>query len=567
MSEARKNERRAVAAVLALALSGLAAFHFHWAPETLGGAFGADDAAYVSLARSLACGHGYVRAWDPDMPPETKYPPLFPLSLAAIIKAAGQNYRLMHLFVALCLVACPGAAYLLFRETDGPGPALAAGLFFATLPAVTQYSRLLLSEFPFTLLALASLFFLGRWRRDNSVAAFLMSLGLAAAALLTRTIGLALAGGCLAAISTDAELRARKFRAVPFWLVWALVVAAAQGGWSARNALAAPEGSSRDYGSELLLKDPDSPWLGNIGAADLGRRAGGNAIDYALALSRDLSGWRIKIEPPGPAGQAGLGLARASIVPAVILALVLAGLVSLFRRGPPEAGFFVVFYMAILLAWPYREWSRFLLPVMPLLALCLFRGAAGALALALRAVFKKDRAHAAGRAVLALFCLTIAANAAVMLDWARIAREPMWYPGRTVDAGELGQVGRLVDFSKTSSFLAGPGRLMRAGEARIALLYIGEVLPPDAVAVSRADAYVWLETGRRSAWPPPSRDPDELLGYLRSKGATHVLFTGLSFLEQKRLEPLQDYYPGLLKKVYQSPMGTAEVYELRDDGR
>lgn len=61
-------------AVLHLILALLA---FHQTPLE-----GGDDVMYVSLAKSLISGHGYVAIWDPAQMRHTRYPPVFPVVVA-----------------------------------------------------------------------------------------------------------------------------------------------------------------------------------------------------------------------------------------------------------------------------------------------------------------------------------------------------------------------------------------------------------------------------------------------------------------------------------------------------
>ena len=68
-----------------------------------------DAAAYLTLARSVADGQGYVLESGPgaEALPHAKYPPGWPLMLAAVIRVAGpESYRAFHLLsVALLLGA------------------------------------------------------------------------------------------------------------------------------------------------------------------------------------------------------------------------------------------------------------------------------------------------------------------------------------------------------------------------------------------------------------------------------------------------------------------------------
>src|SRR5215469_1515837 len=98
-----------------------------------------DDSLYLSSARAIAQGHGYVMASVPGTPPGTKYPILYPWLLSWVWRlnpefpgnlswAVGLNV----LFGMIFLVAC----FLLLRKLSGLGetPALIITAFCAFQP-------------------------------------------------------------------------------------------------------------------------------------------------------------------------------------------------------------------------------------------------------------------------------------------------------------------------------------------------------------------------------------------------------------------------------------------------
>ncbi len=126
-----------------------------------------DDAVYVITAKALAEGAGYHLINLPGAPPQTKYPILYPAALALLWRVAPTlEARLVAMQVATLVAAALAiaAAYLYvvrFRYLER-GPAFAAGLLCASAPNLLYYATQALSEMPFALLLVASL-----WATDE----------------------------------------------------------------------------------------------------------------------------------------------------------------------------------------------------------------------------------------------------------------------------------------------------------------------------------------------------------------------------------------------------------------
>lgn len=119
-----------------------------------------DDGLYLATARSLADGDGYRHASLPTTPAQTKYPPLYPLGLAAILKLApGENLPvgLIKGTSAVVLVVSVLLAGLLGRRILGGrlAPATFAFLVGAS-PLVFPFTDYAVTELPFLCLCLAA---------------------------------------------------------------------------------------------------------------------------------------------------------------------------------------------------------------------------------------------------------------------------------------------------------------------------------------------------------------------------------------------------------------------------
>ncbi|MBI3769051.1 MAG: hypothetical protein HY271_11250 [Deltaproteobacteria bacterium] len=152
--------RRDSFVALALAAVVLVAGFVRLVPGVVG-AFH-DDAVYAITAKALAQGGGYHLINLPGAPPQTKYPILYPAALALLWRSASTlEARLLAMQVATLVAAALAlaAAYLYvvrFRYVERV-PALAAGVLCASAPNVLYYASAVLSEMPFALLVVASL--------------------------------------------------------------------------------------------------------------------------------------------------------------------------------------------------------------------------------------------------------------------------------------------------------------------------------------------------------------------------------------------------------------------------
>lgn len=157
-----------------------------------------DDAVYLVTAKALAEGRGYRIISLPGDPPQTKYPILFPLALAAVWKIDPnfpRNAVLLKLAPLSFLLLWLAVTYRWLRE-EGAGrhEATAVVLLTASSGWVIYLGTALLSETMFAACATSSLWMLSRAQRNpRSLGALIGASLLAAAAFHTRTIGIALA--------------------------------------------------------------------------------------------------------------------------------------------------------------------------------------------------------------------------------------------------------------------------------------------------------------------------------------------------------------------------------------
>jgi hypothetical protein len=178
-----------------------------------------DGGVYLVTARALATGAGYRRVSEPAPPAEVRYPPLLPLALAAVWRAAPRFPENLVWLKAVSALAAIGLVLVLpgYLRACGipPGAATATAALTAIAPLTTRYATAVASELPFALLAVAALWATASATRSGRPvpAAGLAGL-LAGLAFLTRTVGVAVVAAGLFTVWA----RAGRRRALAFAL-------------------------------------------------------------------------------------------------------------------------------------------------------------------------------------------------------------------------------------------------------------------------------------------------------------------------------------------------------------
>ena len=196
-----------------------------------------DDGAYVLLGQSLAEGEGLRYSQVAGSPPGAKFPPLYPLVLAGLLKVAPSMVTQGSLaaFMNLVFVVVGGGVFVSYlRSLDFSWrSSVATATFLWLMPDIWRLSLVPLSE-PLFLLMLA-LWAGSRLEREPTGPTLAIFLVAFAAAYHVRTMGVVLG----AAVPVALLLR-RKVR----WAVWtgigSVLVATPWLVWSTRAAGAIP---------------------------------------------------------------------------------------------------------------------------------------------------------------------------------------------------------------------------------------------------------------------------------------------------------------------------------------
>ena len=476
-----------------------------------------DDGIYLSLARSLAEGHGYRLLYLPGAPGAVHYPFLYPLFLSALWKVVPAFPANVPVFKAAnaVLLGLSAALLVLYLHGRMAWPAWRLALVVvvaATAVPLVTVATVLFAEPLFLVFLIAACWAgeaartcegrEGAWRRA-AVAGVL-----AAAAALTRSLGITVVVAVPVALAL-----ARRPRA-------ALVAAAASGlclapwlWWVARHRADVDPALLSGYGTygDLLAQ---AGWAPSAGA--LLRPMG------AVALA-PFHGW----------------LRFFFGVPA--LGLLVAGAGVLLRKAS-VLGWVLVLYGAVIVIWPYGP-DRFVWAAWPFLAVAFVAGAEQVAA----------RARTAAPALRAL------APWAVLAVVAAVAGGYGYYQVRGYGRGDVTRLERGISASFADL-----------------LPWVRETTPPSAVVAGEDEALLWLYTGRRAVpsyvWRYRGRSdeslgPDTLKAWLDRAGVSYVLLSGSGSDAAPTISQLLGRYPGYLHVARMwGPAGGAMAFAVDRSG-
>ncbi len=330
-----------------------------------------DDATYVSNASALAEGRGYRRIEMHEEPLETKYPIAYPAALSLafwLVPTFPENLPLLLLFGALgaaCAVVLAGF-YGRAMWTMSTREVWVVGVLAAASPVFVAFVRYTMSELFYAGIATAALVCAdclarGSPRRERGFVA--LAALLAAAAVLTRGIGISLAAAVVLA-----PLLRRRFDLAAIALGVVLVCLAP---WWVWQSGAVAENASLEMHRLLALDLSYAPWLPH-GFEEVARVMIQNIARLLLALGYFQLG--IPSEFVARAiFEGGVRLVFAHVLFALAMAIVVTGFVASARRRLGALHLYALAYLAITLAWPFSP-HRFLVPWTPFVLLFLLWG-------------------------------------------------------------------------------------------------------------------------------------------------------------------------------------------------
>ena len=440
---------------------------------------GGDSATYLSLARALLDGRGYVEVYDPAQQPHTQYPPVFPALLALALALGLKPWAGLKLFMVAFSTLAVALTYLWSRARAPRSVAFGVTAIVALSGGVALEARWVLSDVPFWAFVMLALWALDGW--TDGWPRFLLGVAAVLLAFFTRTAALPL----VAAVMLSLGLR-RRWRELGVLLL-ALVPLALL--WVLRGTQHGGDG----YLAQFVAANFYEP---AAGAAGMG--------DYLLRILRNAFAYLLQHLPALLFGQVA-PLTQAMAVG--IAACAFGGWLRL-ARGARITELFAPLYVLLLLLWP-ANWAstRFMLPLLPLV---LFYAACFLLH-ALRNSARGPRLAAA--ALGAVLLVALPATAAVV----RVA---------IVCNGEFSGGDRYACMDpEEREFL----RLAEWSRAR---------LPDTAVVVSRKPTIFYAYSGRRSRMYPLSADPADFFAAAERAGARYVVLDYVDKLGAHYLQPV-----------------------------
>ncbi len=330
-----------------------------------------DDATYVSNARALAEGRGYRRIEMPDEPLETQFPIGYPAALSLAFRVAPsfpENLPLLLLFGAFgaaCAIVLASFYWRAMWETPAR-EAWMVGALAAASPVFVAFVRYTMSDLFYAGIAIAALVCAdclarGSLRRERGFVA--LAALLAAAAVLTRGIGISLAAAVVLA-----PLLRRRFdlAAVAFGVALACLTP-----WWIWQSGAAAENASLEMHRLLALDLSYAPWLPHD-VGEVVRVVVQNIARLLLGLGYFQLG--IPSEFVGRAIiEGGARLVFVHVLFALAMAAVVTGFVASARRRFGALHLYALGYAAITLAYASSP-HRFLVPWAPFLLFFLLWG-------------------------------------------------------------------------------------------------------------------------------------------------------------------------------------------------
>lgn len=350
-------------AVVVLVSLALAAIFAGLATTTY--TFAGDPEHYVGLARRIASGESYAV----NGRPEVRFPPGLPLALAPAAWIGEGSFAVINRWSALLAsLAFPLTWIYVRRRLGWPGLPIAL-LTVGSVTLLTIATGNPLSEPLYLAVSMAVLLWADCEPPRAAGRAWLWTIAgvlLLVALPAIRTVGVAALAAAGAVFVWDAWRGPRKpagewIRAgIP--LVAGLAAAAAWFAWSASEQVLTHSQSRGDsYLRFLVATDPHDPDLGLVSLAGLLHRLLRNFVTQVAHLG--------ELFTPVPWIDPVWYTPVALIVP-----ILLAGFWRELGSGARFASLYFVFYLGIILLWPFDEGTRFLFPVVPLLWIYLVRG-------------------------------------------------------------------------------------------------------------------------------------------------------------------------------------------------
>jgi hypothetical protein len=523
-----------------------------------------DAGVYYVLGTSLYEGKGYRLVNEPGEIAALQYAPGLPAIVAAHQWVSGSaspadaGAALRRTMFAISILYTLGA-YALARVWLNRLGAMAAGLITALHAWSLFMSDMCSPEIPFALIGTAALLIHARWRpswrREMAVGTLVVT------GLLLRGLGLALP----VAWVIDAALQRQFARAavrgslamIPF-LAWQGYV------WQVRHAPDYDQPAyayqrapylmyNVSYRENMSLFDPFHPEEGPATVSRVAVRTARNILLVPAMLgemvSAERSYWRQLFAEFTPAKHQGGVASAVALMLNGLGGLVIGGLALLaWRRAWLPVGLVVATLAMICLSPWVDQFRRYLTPLVPLLAI--------ALVLALGGIARAGRRSGAPL-VAAGAMLAAAAPAAAVAVIVPYAAYRL-YAETTVAAVYFGPGGS----ERPYRLFFYDDRWAAFGDA---LKWLRRWGHSDAVVVTMAPHWTYLNTGLKAVLPPIEPDPAEAQHLIDTVPATYLILDTLNHttteLFYRSLRGVSDRDPAGWRLAYQNATALVRVFE------
>jgi hypothetical protein len=307
-----------------------------------------DDARYYLLGKSLVSGNGYRDLFDPSNAVHTQYPPLFPALLG--ITDAFTNSPLLPKIAVGLLSAVILLLLSYYVRAQFPVLVIPLVLFTAFSSSIASHATLLMSEIPYLFATLAALLLYERSRTkpDWGVLFFAATI-VSLCPVFIRSAGLAFSAAWVLCALLDKRFKFAGAHVILFIGISLLLRAATD--WDS------------PYVDQLFRKNQYDPELGFVTVGEMAVRIGQNIRIYLFSIiPQAISGLPLQKNNALP-------LSLAVMVPAAI------GWIRNFMLPTRFISIYLLFYAMIICMWQ-TQWSgiRFIIPVLPFIALFMFLG-------------------------------------------------------------------------------------------------------------------------------------------------------------------------------------------------
>jgi 4-amino-4-deoxy-L-arabinose transferase-like glycosyltransferase len=502
---------------------------------------GNDNPTYVMLAKSIAEGQGFIDLHIPGHPPHTLFPPGLPLLLSPVYYFFGYNFTLMRLLILLAGMGSVYAIKLYFEKKTGGLVAIILALLAGTNLHILSYMGETLTEVPYLLFSLLSLYWLDRYSEGKNLNSYAVVLCiLVSTAYLTRMAGVTLyAAGltvlALKAFSGSGEGEKRLYaKKLLFFSVLAAVPLVI---WFLRAGFYSEDTTT--YFTKFFETGHYGLENTRAGVTMMLERIGRDVYFYLLFFYIHF----ITIEDFNLLAPPHFVVALSFF----LLITVIWGLIYRVCNKKEACDFYVLYFLLLIALWPpygQRDALRFLIPVIPFLYFYFLEG----VNCFIRLVAPGVRAETFAKRFSLVPCLVF------LLINLFVVRESLWPP-------------TLIERVQTKKGLVSTHLFKRVDEVELdtmttehftreipcfhdyieSAFLLGGISGPNDVIIARKPELVYIITGSHAVNFPFTGDREVILELIEAKGVDYVLLDRCFVETEKYLLPFINEHPESFK--------------------